>query len=76
MREIKLKIIGENKRYEIEEKELTYLISYSKMLEKRIDKAIDKIEAIKLNAKKYGADHDVLIYDGLLDILKGCDSNE
>ena len=51
-------------------------IDYIVDLQERIDKAIDKIEAIKLNAKKYGADHDVLIYDGLLDILKGCDSNE
>ena len=64
------------KRIEYDANVSEELASESNELQERIDKAIDKIEAIKLNAKKYGADHDVLICDDLLDILKGSDIND
>lgn len=45
-------------------------------LENKIDKAIEKIKKIQENAIKYGADHDAIICQDLLNILKGSDDNE
>ena len=34
-------------------------------------KAIEKVKAIQFNANKYGAEHDVIVCEELLGILKG-----
>ena len=56
--------------------ETYYSEDYVKELQQRIDKAIEKIKAIQFNANKYGAEHDVIVCEELLDILKGSDNNE
>ena len=43
----------------------------NKQLKERIDKAIKKIKAIQLNSYKCGAEHDVIVCEELLNILKG-----
>lgn len=39
-------------------------------LEDRIDKATEKIKEIQLNADKYGAEHDIIVCEELLNILE------
>lgn len=41
----------------------------------RIDKAIEKIKKIQYNANKYGADHDVIVCQNLLNILQESDKD-
>lgn len=43
----------------------------NKELEEVIDKVKEKIKAIQYNANKYGAEHDVIVCEELLNILEG-----
>lgn len=44
---------------------------FDSVYKNRIDKATEKIKEIQLNAIKYGAEHDVIVCEELLNILKG-----
>ena len=70
MRSINLKIIERGKRYEIEEKELTYLISRIHWLEK-INK--HAIEYLKSHSNNCMFELRMEEMEELLDILKGSD---
>ena len=80
MKKIYFKIIEKGKRYEIEENELNYLISFGINLEKRINKAIEWVN----NHIETYTQNGIGIIDWdhnsdprkLLDILKGSDNND
>lgn len=56
--------------------DINYMIYEIERLNNRIDKAIERIKQIQLNAIKYGAEHDAVICQDLLNILQGSEDND
>lgn len=72
----------ENKRlkeldanYPIEE-QLEEALKYENIYKSRNDKTIERLKKIQENAIKYGADHDAIICQDLINILQGSDEDE
>ena len=68
-----LKNLLENETYTIDKEETDILLNYIADLQRKEynnSKAIEKIKKIQENAIKYGADHDTIICQDLLNILE------